>query len=205
MGTLFAEVGMKGTLTALSPFDTIIKENVIYECLTVSSLKGLLASGEDGFELYYKPYGITQTIYDIDVESNVKILTLQSYDGQSVKVPTSFVSGLPDPSGVVYQMKALSIPISALPADVDLSTLKSDIADIVKKRLGVSCTIQELTYGSDFTLTQDEHTAYSQYRSTQITDTSSNLVRLEQLNTLLNDQRVKLQALESYIASNLTT
>lgn len=199
MSSLYAQVGMKGTLQAIAPFDTVIKEKIIYECLCVQSLRGIDASGEDAFTLYYKPYGLTKEVYDLDLSHDINILTFQSYDGQSLQVPSSYVSGLPDPSGVVYQMRALSIPLSALPAGVDLTVLKEDIADLVRARVGVGCTIQELTYGPDISLDDEQHQAVALYRQTQMTSKSSNTARIAQLSTLVDEQAAKIAMLEGYI------
>jgi len=203
MSNLFAEAGMRGTFEALPPYDTVILAGVIYECLQVSTLRGLVASGEDPYELYYKPYGVSKEIYEIDYSSDVRIIALQSYAGQVVKVPSSYVRGLPDPGGVVYLMRALSVVLNALPADIDLQALKQDISDLIVSRLGIECTIQEVSYGADITLTVDQHRALSTHRSTVAAQPKNNLVRLNELQLLCTNQAQTISELQAYITSKL--
>lgn len=203
MSNLFAEAGMRGTFEALPPYDTVILPGVIYECLQVSTLRGLVASNEDPYELYYKPYGLSKELYDIDYASDVRIIALQSYTGQVVKVPASYVQGLPDPGGVIYLLRSLSVTLNALPAGVDLEALKQDISELIQVRLGVLSTIQEISYGPDITLTAVQHDALSAHRATVKTQPTNNLVRISELETLCTAQAQSIQQLERYIANTL--
>jgi hypothetical protein len=202
MAVLYPEVGMSGTLTALTPFDQIVVSKVRYECVSVESLKGILAAGEDAYTLYYKPYNLTQEKFQTDLVADVKLITLQSYKGQYLKVPSSYLSGLPDPSGVLYSMMALSVAISALPQTTDLTALKSDISDLVASRLGVMAEVKELTYGPVTMLSTSQHHSIMQARTEVMTDTVTNLVNVRRLTAEVAALQEKLTILQNYIQTH---
>lgn len=202
MAILYPEVGMKGSLSALAPYDTVIRPRVRYECMAIESLAGILGAGQNAYELYYKPRNIDQTRFDQDVAANVKLITLQSYQGEYIKVPSSFLSGLPDPSGVAYRMFGLSVALHALPVGIDLSSLKQDIADLVKDHIGVTCDVQELVYGPVALLTDAQDTRVRAVRTAMITGAPSNKAALVAL-TQVNDELIqKLAILQNYIETH---
>lgn len=202
MAVLYPEVGMSGTLTALPPFDQIVVRQVRYECMSVESLKGILAAGEDAYTLYYKPYNLTEEQFETDLGNEVKLITLQSYKGQYIKVPSSFLSGLPDPSGVLYSMMALSVAISALPQTTDLTSLKQDISDLIASRLGVMADVKELMYGPVTMLSTAQHQLILQARSEVMSDGVTNLANVRKLTAEVAALQEKLAILETYIETH---
>jgi hypothetical protein len=196
---LHPEVGMKGTLQALAPFNTVVHPHIQYECMAVESLTSVLAAGENAYDLYYKPYGLTQAQYDADLAQRVKLITLQSFQGQYLKVPSSYLSGLPDPSGVPYRMFGLSVALTALPSAVSLTTLKQDIADLVLSRLGVTCDVQEFVYGGVSVLTTAQDERVKAARTQAMTGAPSYTILARQL---VQDNAAllqRIQVLEQYV------
>lgn len=202
MAILYPEVGMKGALSALPPYDTVIRPRVQYECMAIESLAGILGAGQNAYELYYKPRNIDQARYEQDVQGNVKLITLQSYQGELIKVPSSFLSGLPDPSGVAYRMFGLSVALHALPQNVDLTSLKQDIADLIQDHLGVASDVQELVYGPVCLLTAEQDTRVRAARTALITGAPSNKAALTALTLANQELSQKLTILENYIQTH---
>jgi hypothetical protein len=205
MPVLYPEVGMKGALIALAPFDTVVVPKVQYECMAVESLAGILASGVNAYDLYYRPYGIDKVKYDLDIRDGVKLITLQSYQGQYLKVPHSYLNGTPDPSGVAYVMSGLSLTLSALPIDTDLNGLKSDLTSVVSSRLGVQCNIQEIIYGPVTLLSTDQDARIRAARSGVMNASAG----LSVANAALRDENdalmQRIAMLEAYIKTHYVT
>jgi hypothetical protein len=199
MDGLYPEVGMAGSYKASSPFDTLITSQVRYDCLAVESLQGLVARGEDPYADIYAPRGITLEQYGRELGDNVRIITLQSFKGELLRIPHPYLLNLPDASGVRYTMVMLGVNLSATPDGLDLSILKRDIAELVLDRIGVQSDIREVVYGPVTLLTHQQHKAVQSTRKQRTALASSNLQRariLEKHNTLLKQ---RLEILERYI------
>lgn len=196
-------VGMKGVVIATAPFDTYINPRLIHECIGVETINGLLAKGDDPFTDIYEPVGLTEDQFNTDSDAGVRIVTLQSAIGEILFVPEVYIEAIPDANGVPYRIAMLGISLSAIPDDMDITDLKTEISDMVFNYIGVRSEIKEVMYGEPSILTQEEHTAVEAARVSNITNNVSSRLRVTQLETMVSDLTLKIQALENYIKDNL--
>lgn len=202
MQYLYPEVGLSGAIRVATPFETVVIPQVLYECIAVQSLQGLLADGEDPFNDYYEPMGVDEQRFQDDVAIGAKIVTLRSTDGEIVRLPNSFILNLPDANGVRYTMTMLGVNLTALPEDYDLETLKADISDLVMSRIGLPCEVREMVYSSVSLLTPFQHESVKSFRQDKVKNGDSNLKRYLDLKTSFEALQEKTKRLETYIESN---
>jgi hypothetical protein len=202
MADIYPEVGMAGALQARAPFDTIIKTQVRYTCISVESLRGVVALGEDPFGSIYSSHGLTSEDYTRDLADDVKIITLQAITGEIVKIPHNYLITLPDPAGVLYSMVMLGVNLSAIPDGLDLTVLKDEISQLVLEQLGVNSTIKEIVYGASTLIPTSKHRAVNATRLLRIRDNQSSRAKVKQLTQINQDLRERIGILEDYIAKH---
>ncbi len=196
-------VGMKGVIITTAPFDVVINPWLIHQCIGVETINGLLAKGEEPYTDIYEPNGISEDQFNIDADANVRIITFQSATGQIISIPEVYVESIPDANGVPYRCVMLGISLSAIPDDMDIGDLKTEISDMIFDYLGVRSEIKEVVYGEPSILSQEEHTAVEQARVTNVTNNVSSRLRVTKLQTTVNDLTQKVQLLEEYIKNTI--
>lgn len=203
--TINVTVGMKGTVIAVAPFDTIINPRLIHQCIGVETINGMIAKGDDPYADVYEPNGISEDQFNTDSDAGVRIITWQSSLGEIIAVPEVYIDSIPDANGVPYRCAMLGISLSAIPDDMDITDLKTEISDMIFNYLGVRSEIKEVMYGEPSILTAEEHAAVEQARVANITNNVSSRLRVEQLTTMVNDMTLKIQQLEDFIKNNYPT
>lgn len=196
-------VGMKGTVIATAPFDTQINPRQVQECIGVETIDGLIAKGFEPYEDIYEPNGIDEDQFNLDSDAGVRIITFQASTGKVVAVPELYIEALPDANGVPYRCIMLGISLSAVPDEMDLADLKTEVSDLIFDHLGVRSEIKEVTYGEAVILSVAEHDAVEAARVNNVTNNVSSRLRAAQLQTAVDDLTLKVQMLEQYIKDNL--
>jgi len=196
-------VGMSGALVVSAPFTSQITAQAVYTCTGIESLSGMIASDQDPFTDLYQPAGLTEDQMNQDAEDNVLVITVQAFDGDLVRIPNKYLLGLPDPSGVPYQLTMLGLALDAMPTGVDLTALVSDVQDLILSRVGVHSTPQVMVYGAVTLLTQADHEVLQASRVVAMADQSSYLSQLQAVTRQLQALQSKYSAMESYIKAHL--
>lgn len=201
--TINVTVGMKGTVISTAPFDTVINPRLIQQCIGVETINGMLAKGDDPFTDVYEPRGIAESVFNTHADEGVRIITWQSSLGEIISVPEVYIDSIPDANGVPYRCAMLGISLSAIPDDMDITDLKTEISDMIFNYLGVRSEIKEVMYGEPSILSAEEHAAVDLARVAHITNNVSSRLRVQQLTTTVNDLTLKVQQLENYIKVNM--
>lgn len=194
---------MKGVVITIAPFDTLINPRLIQECIGVETINGLLAKGDDPFTDVYESIGLTEDQFNADSDTGVRVITLQSSLGEIYSVPETYIEAIPDANGVPYRCAMLGISLSAIPDEMNIAELKTELSDVIFNYLGVRSEIKEVMYGEPSILTQEEHTAVEVARVANITNNVSSRLRVAQLTTMVEDMTLKIQQLEQYIKDNI--
>ena len=202
-GRINLTVGMKGTVIAAAPFDTQISPRQIHTCIGVETIDGLIAKGFEPYEDIYEPNGIDEDQFNLDSASGVRIITFQAATGEVIAVPELYIESIPDANGVPYRCIMLGISLSAIPDDLDLTDLKTEVGDLIFNHLGVRSEIKEVTYGEPVILSVTEHDAVEAARVNNVTNNVSSRLRANQLQSTVDSLTLKVQMLEQYIKDNL--
>lgn len=198
-------VGMKGVVIATAPFDSIINKRLIHQCIAVETINGLLAKGFEPYTDVYERFGISEDQFNVDADSDVRIITFQSATGEIHSIPEIYIQELPDANGVPYRCVMLGISLSAIPDAMDISYLKAEISDMIFNYAGVRSEVKEVVYGEPSILSQQEHAAVEQARKTNVSNNVSSRLRASQLEFTVVDLLKKIQVLETFIKNNIPT
>lgn len=196
-------VGMKGTIIATAPFDTVIDSRQIHECIGVETINGLIAKGSEPFEDIYEKYDISESQFNADADAGVRIITFQSSIGEIITIPELYIESIPDANGVPYRCAMLGIALSAIPDDFDLTELKTEVSDLIFDYIGVRSEIKEVVFGEPSVLTRVEHIAVEAARVANVRDNESSRSIARRLQDTVNAQAAKIAMLEQYIKDKL--
>lgn len=197
MANIIPSIGVSGVFTLTAPFNNILTPNVSYTCIAVRKLSDILASGGTPFETYYEPNGLSKDIYQSDVSSGVCLLSLQPASGVVKYVPTSYISGYPSSGGVPYTVMLLGVSLGAIPNVMDLSFIKSKIADVILQNMGINADIRQAAASEVTMVTNDNHDINEAARLARITDNTTDNAKwlaAEAQLTAANTQIAQLQA-----------
>lgn len=196
-------VGMSGLYEIKAPYTFALDASTEYTCVSVSSLAGLIADGRDPWVEFYEPNAGTKELYEDDLLHNRTVVTLQSGYAEVFIIPNSALRGLPVDDGIRYSTVMLGVNLGALPEHLDLTELKTDIADLVKARLGVpNIEIYEDTPSGSQIVSHENHRGIEAARQAVRSSNQSNLMRIAELQENLNAANDLRARLEAFIKAN---
>lgn len=130
-------IGTKGIYNLLDPFGAAIQPSVLYELSATRYFVDIENNGGNVYELYYKPFGLTEQQVQTDRSNRVTILTLTTLNYPPIYVPSSYVRSYPSLDVRPYSYYVMSIPLGPLPDDVILEPTMDAISNAVSDFLGV--------------------------------------------------------------------
>lgn len=199
MSNLLPSVGAKGTYRLAHPFDILIKD-VTYTCIAVRRLSDFVMKGADPKVLYYDKNGLDDAIWVRDSkDTEVCIITLKSDSGQSIDVPSTYLLSYPNLNGVPYTARVLGISLGAIPDDMDLSHLYTQMSNLVRDVIGIDSTVKSVAISDTTLITKEDHDTYEVARLELIQSSQTERSRVIELEALVNKLKQNNQALEEYI------
>lgn len=190
-------IGAAGRWNVKPPFNALVNASISYQCMAVRKLADILALGVNVLETYYSPHGLTEDIYQTDLETDTCILSLYGSDGTWVYVPNSYLTSYPEVDGVLYNNLALMVTLGALPDSADLGFLKTQIQGMVTNLVGVSSEVMTVVIAGQTIVSYEAHETYEAARQNTMemsTTDYSRQVSLEAENTALRDRIAQLEA-----------
>ena len=194
-------VGAKGYFKLSAPFNSDILEGQPYTCRSVRTIDEYFSNGESPKETIYAPKGLPDLEFDQDFQEGNPIVGLETDGGHWVYVPSRYISGFPDVSGVAYHGLSLVVSLPALPVSRDLTSLKADIAAVVTNHLGIAPLVNEVITSKPVLVPVDDHVVLmAQREATRLSsvDSIATMEFLRQQNAILAQQ---VQTLTAYLTS----
>ncbi len=198
------ELGAKGTFTLKTPFDKLILPDDLYTCMAVRNINDYIANNEDVLTQAYLNNNLTTTDYQSDLVANMAIASLQSQVGHWLYIPARFFISFPSSNGVPYHNVVIAVALGAMPVDLDLTFLKTNMSNMVIDSLGVTPNIKEVETSKVSAVPLAQDTLVKAKRASLITANSTDSGRYKALLVAHNDALAKLAALEAYILANRT-
>lgn len=202
MSNMIPQIGATGKYQLRAPFDTQVKENVLYTCIAVRRLSDFIENGRDPKALFYDANGLTDNDWAHDsADPDTCIATLSTKAGQWIYVPTSYIVTYPDGGGIPYTVRILGINLGAIPDTLDLSNLMTSIQNLVKDTIGIDSTAQMVAASETKLLTKEDSDAIESARLDLVTVNKTDYATNIALQNLVQDQVGQIEALQDYIAS----
>lgn len=196
-------LGMTGTYTLKTPFNNLVLPTTQYTCTAIESLAGALAAGKDPFASYYEPNEVSEADFNADLKANVYLITIASGIGEVVVFPSSALVSLPNSDGVNYRNLVLSISLSSISDDMDVTVLQTTIEDMILNTMGVTSHTYVTQVGSMTVLTREQSQALEAARQLNIQTLTSPLYDNMQKDLQIAALTQKVGELESYIARHV--
>lgn len=198
-------IGAKGTFTFDTPYDAVVQRRNVYTCRSLRTIAELKAGRVDVLNIYYTPYYATQNeavaAYAADEALNTTIIGLVTEANEWVFAPASKCLSYPDVNGVEYAVFNVSVMIGALPTSEDLSANVALLEQRAQELFGTAPQARVVMHSSPAVISVAEHgivQAARQSRKTNSGTMAQQLIVVQTENDLL---KLKLAALEDYIAS----
>jgi len=173
-----------GIFTVYAPFT--LPANVVMRCTAIRTFKELEVRRINVYDTYYKPFGLSESIYKEDADVSASIITLAAGDGAEYFVPNTFIESYPGSSGVMYDRKVIVVELGLLPFTVSVDHLFPLIDDLVRKNVGVEnkCRVAIAPYSGTV-----DHATHVQMENSRRVAIVSNKTLAEE-----NDELKKLNA-----------
>jgi hypothetical protein len=198
------DIGASGIFVLQEPYSALLKPNTTYTVQAVRRLKDVIAEGENPFEIYYDPYNVPRSSYELDILNEVCVVSLQSGSGEWVYVPTSFIISFPIMNGVKYTAMMIGISLGAIPDTMNLSAFKTKVFNMVRDTFGITTVIKEIAVSAPVVLSKEQSDLVETARANRIVSTLSDAGKLKVAEQDLLRCREQLAMLEKYIIDNQT-
>lgn len=199
---ILPSIGAAGVYTLAAPFNTALTPKVSYTCLSIRTLHDIIAEGNDPFALYYNLNGLSETVYQSDLASNVSIVGLQSGSGDWVYVPSSYISAYPDGNGVPYTAMMIGVSLGAIPDSIDLGPLQTEIQNIVLSVLGVNAATNAVAVSKTQLVDNATDASVEAIRRSRITLNLSTAAQIATLTNQLALANTQIASLQAFIVAN---
>ena len=154
-------INTTGKFTFKDPVNSAVDESIEYKVVAIRSIKELIDTGDIPFETIYTPIGINEDLYKKDVKDNVNIIVLTNTGGNTYTyIPSSYISKAPDSSGYKYAETLLAINIGKIPLDLDLTSLKEDITDLILATIGLTTEAKNINVSAVELVDEITHTQF---------------------------------------------
>jgi len=183
-------INAEGLFKVNAPF--VIPENVIFHVDAVRTFPDIVRKDRiDPFATYYAPVGLTDSVYAEDATAGASIVTLKSKDGQILDIPNTYIQSYPGANGVAYVRNVLILDLALVPDYVDVSVVKDDVSDVVRRLVGVDTGAEITTLAYEGVVTDANHLQMEAVRKSVIREA----IPLSEQVTTLTARNAELQAL----------
>ncbi len=189
-------VGVRGKYKTSPPYSTLVLPNVDYECIAVQDFSHLNSIGIDPYTTVYLPVNLTRENATEDARNDVRIVTLMTAAGVTVKVPNKYIIGIPDSTSIKYVNASIVALLSAMPENADTSTLTTTIAAIIEDSLGIKPNVRMVKYGVSQSVSEVEHQAIIASRNRRKVTQTNPIKDASQYKAMYESELKKRQDLE---------
>lgn len=195
-------IGTKGLYVLEAPFDGQLELTELYECGAIRYFEDIENNGRSVYDLYYKPFGLTETICENDRQTGQVIVTLLSIKYPPVYVPSSYIRSFPDLSSKPYNQVIMTLSLGALPDDVIVEPAATAAANAVSDVIGVKPEIHWGLMPLSGAVTPEQHETREAARQGAILNRDTDYSRVKTLQDQVSMLSQRNKILEQIIKDN---
>ena len=132
-----------GVFLVYEPFQ--ISNTAVYKCTAIRTFDELQLRNIDVYKTYYKPKGLSETIYQEDANMRASIVVLEGADLSELYIPSTYIKSYPGGDGLAYVNKIMVLDLGLMMADVPTSHVEVLMQDIVKQHIGVDTEVKTVS------------------------------------------------------------
>lgn len=188
-------IGTEGKFSFKPPFNTILSTYTIYKIIGISKLSQLKESGVDPLNNIYIASGLTEENYKTDLKNDITIIQLV-VGSSTYYIPENFIEAGPTQDGVSYSKQGLAINLGVLPLDIDVTSLISDMEQLIQSHIGVNSNINRVYLSGVSKIPYDISTQFTTIRNSRITNKESCIDKYTDALNTINILNQKVSDLE---------
>lgn len=196
MARITPPLRIKGVFSLRAPFNA--NPNVAYTVQAIRSFEEIRARNTDPLTLIYTPVGLLAADYESDIAAGAVIVTLMSATEKPIYVPDTYIDSYPDMGNLDYNWLVASVSLGSLPSSFDTTLLKSQLANVVAGFIGVAPTVNIGVAALTEVVSSETHAQLVAARKGAITMNTTDRARALKAEALVQNQLLKIQALEAY-------
>lgn len=200
--TIIPAVGTRGRFTLKSPFAAAMTPNTLYRLTAVRQFNEIESLGQNIYQLFYKPFNLTEQDLQTDRANNPTIVTLMSDSSTPLYVPLSYVQSFPDLSFVPYSQYILTFSCGALPDSVLLDPTIAALKAIASDFLGVQPEVYVASMPLSDSVTPEDNDNREAVRQAAITNRDTDYAKLYEANATIATQQQRIAILEKIVKDN---
>lgn len=183
-------LGVRGRFTVAAPFTVLATK--VYEVVALRYFDDVVAEGDNVFDEYYDPVGLTTVEYQADERVGAVIVSLADPEGQILYIPDTYITSFPNQTDFVYHHLILNVSLGILPSYLDLTYAKDEIKGVVDKVLGIDSVIHLAAAPAQGLISPTQHQSLEAARAAAI-----------EMNESVHARNLRLQAsLQSALEQN---
>lgn len=187
---LIPMVWAAGVFEAESPFTTVVDPAVYYTVEATQTVRELLAQKEDLYKMVFAPVGIAQeevqAYIDQAVTDEAVVITLSSRGAPQVYVLSTYLKSFPLVDGVTLEHICIISDLGAVPPALKdrINSAIEHFNSYIQASLGIQQprTVIGVVPTRAY-ISKEQADAWENTRQQNITQTTSDVVRVEQLTT----------------------
>lgn len=184
----------EGTFVVRAPF--ALEGGKIHICEEIRSFEELNRLGKNVLQTIYLANNLTEKMYLDDLAIETSIVTLKPIGGAPVHIPSTYIISYPGMKGSGYTTKVLVLEIGLMPLTYNIDDLKVELADHVKKSIGVDVAVSDANQIYDKQLSPSEQARLEKTRRLAMENYISKDERIE-TTTIANVELTKVNGLLS--------
>lgn len=194
-------VGTRGRFTLKDPFRAAMTPNTLYTMTAVRRFDEIETLGQNIFELFYKPFNLTEQDVANDRTAGSLLITLMSPTSAPLYVPSSYVQ-FPDLAYKPYNQYIMVLSCGPLPEDTlfdpTINALQNTCSDFLGFRPEVNVAFMPLTD----VITPEDHDNREAARQGLIANRDTDYARLYEAQATIALLQQRNAILEKIIIDN---
>jgi len=192
---LIPPVNLKGRFTLKEPLNNLLNPNINYKVYAVESINKMLADEVDVKTVIYINQGLTADDYLSNLENSIPIVTLVTEGEKYYYIPVSYITNMPEATGVVYKQKAIVFNLGYIADNIDIDYIAYEVKDIIKSMSGLDTTYSIEDMSGSYLLNYEDADVRESARLANITNKTTCASKLREARALIDVYKIKVQAL----------
>ena len=192
----------RGKFNFKTPFDNLLNNDLVYTVMSIRTIPEIESNNIDVKQIIYLDQNMTEEDYINDLRNKTAIITLGRDSNKQAHVPINKIISIPKTTGHEYREQMVALSIGLLPANIDLSSLKTRLAAVVYDTLGITTTCESIVTSDTVVVGDDEHKSYETIRTNKISVDKSDATRMTELHTENNRLKALVAEHKKFILEN---
>lgn len=194
-------VGTRGRFQLKPPFDAAMVPNTLYVLKAVRRFDEIETLGQNIYELFYKPFLLTEQDLQNDRANAPTLVTLMTDKGPPLYVPVSYVQ-FPDLNYRPYNQYIMTLSLGPMADDTLFDSTITAVSNACSDFLGVTPDVHIAFMPLTDVITPEQHEDHEANRQATISNRDTDYARLFAANAQIATLQQRIAILEKIVIDN---